>query len=49
MQMLQGADVAPTTQQVAAVADRRAALAKLLARWTALKSELAPAATAPRP
>ena len=34
--LLQGADVAPTTQLTAAVADRRAALAKLMARWKAL-------------
>jgi hypothetical protein len=39
--LLQGADVAPTTQLAAAVGERRAALAKLLARWDALKgSEL---------
>ena len=41
MQTLQAADVTPTTQLVAAVTDRRAALAKLLAKWTALKRELA--------
>jgi len=35
--ILQEADVAPTTQLVAAVGDRRAALAKLMARWTTLK------------
>ncbi|HEY7286122.1 MAG TPA: hypothetical protein VH497_11800 [Vicinamibacterales bacterium] len=39
MGVLQGADATPTTQVVKAVADRRAALAKLQARWTALKSE----------
>ena len=39
MGLLQGADVAPTTQLVAAVAQRRAALTKLLARWNALKAE----------
>jgi photosystem II stability/assembly factor-like uncharacterized protein len=38
MRLLEGADVAPTTQAVAAAADRRAALAKLLERWNALKS-----------
>jgi photosystem II stability/assembly factor-like uncharacterized protein len=37
MTLLQGADVTPTTQLVAAVADRRAALAKLMTRWNALK------------
>src|SRR5271157_3353974 len=36
---LQGADVAPTTQTAAAVADRQKALAGLLARWTALQNE----------
>ena len=36
MGLLQGADVAPTTQLTAAVADRVAALAKLMARWKAL-------------
>jgi len=36
---LQGADVAPTTQTAAAVADRQKALAGLLARWAALRSE----------
>ena len=39
MGLLQGADVAPTTQLVSAVAERRAALNKLLAQWTALKAE----------
>jgi hypothetical protein len=37
MGLLQGADVTPTTQLVAAVADRRAAHAKLMTRWNALK------------
>jgi hypothetical protein len=32
LQLLQGADVAPTTQLVAAVGERRAELAKLLAQ-----------------
>jgi photosystem II stability/assembly factor-like uncharacterized protein len=42
MDVLQEADVAPTTQLVAAVADRRSALATLTARWNALKgSDLA--------
>jgi hypothetical protein len=39
MGLLQGADAAPTTQLTAAVAARRAALTKLLARWNALKAE----------
>ncbi|HXI28901.1 MAG TPA: hypothetical protein VNG89_10765, partial [Vicinamibacterales bacterium] len=39
MNLLQGADVTPTTQLVSAVAERRAALSKLLAQWTALKAE----------
>jgi photosystem II stability/assembly factor-like uncharacterized protein len=39
MNLLQGADVAPTTQLVAAVAQRRAALTKLMTEWTALKAE----------
>jgi hypothetical protein len=39
MGLLQGADVTPTTQLASAVAERRAALNKLLARWTALKAE----------
>ena len=40
MQILQGSDTAPTTQLVTAVADRRAAMAKLMQRWTALRSEI---------
>jgi hypothetical protein len=39
MGLLQGADVTPTTQLVSAVAERRAALNKLLAQWSALKAE----------
>ena len=39
MALLQGADVTPTTQLVAAVGQRRAALAKLTMRWNALKAE----------
>jgi hypothetical protein len=35
--LLEGADVAPTTQLVAAVADRRAAVTRLMASWTSLK------------
>jgi photosystem II stability/assembly factor-like uncharacterized protein len=38
MGLLQGADVTPTTQLVAAVADRRAAFAKLMVRWSTLKT-----------
>ena len=39
MSLLQGADVAPTTQAVAAAADRSAALAEVLKRWDALRGE----------
>ena len=39
MNALQSADVTPTTQQVAAVANRREALAKLIAKWSGLKAE----------
>jgi photosystem II stability/assembly factor-like uncharacterized protein len=38
MRLLESADVTPATQAVAAAADRRAALAKLMERWNALKS-----------
>jgi acyl carrier protein phosphodiesterase len=38
MRLLESADVAPATQALAAAADRRAALAKLVERWNALKS-----------
>ena len=42
LRLLEGADAAPTTQLAVAVADRRAALAKLMGQWTALKgAELA--------
>jgi photosystem II stability/assembly factor-like uncharacterized protein len=37
MATLQSADTTPTTQLVAAVTDRRAAMARLLARWSAMK------------
>jgi photosystem II stability/assembly factor-like uncharacterized protein len=40
MHILQAADVAPTDQLVAAAADRRRALADVLARWRRLKSEI---------
>ena len=39
MGLLQGADVAPTTQLVAAVSQRRAALTKLMVRWNRMKAE----------
>ncbi|HEV2488838.1 MAG TPA: hypothetical protein VGT03_03445 [Candidatus Acidoferrales bacterium] len=39
MDSLQNADVAPTAAQVAAVADRQRALADLMRRWTALKTQ----------
>ena len=38
MALLQGADAAPTSQAMAAVGDRRRALADLLDRWAALKA-----------
>ncbi|MDQ6760053.1 MAG: glycoside hydrolase [Acidobacteriota bacterium] len=38
MQSLQEADVAPNAASVAAVAERRAALSKLMQRWSALKA-----------
>jgi len=38
MHILQNADVAPTDQLVAAAADRRKALAEVLARWEKFKS-----------
>jgi hypothetical protein len=38
MALLQGADVTPTTQLVAAVGQRRAALARVKAQWTALQT-----------
>jgi photosystem II stability/assembly factor-like uncharacterized protein len=38
MGLLQGADVAPTSQLTAAVAGRRAALSTLMTRWHALKA-----------
>ncbi len=39
LQALQEADAAPTTQTITAVADRRAALAKLMQSWAALKAQ----------
>src|SRR5205085_5514837 len=38
LRLIQGADTAPTTQAVAAIADRRAALAKLMQSWNTMKS-----------
>ena len=38
MRQLEPAEVAPTTQLSAAIADRRAEIAKLMAKWTALKT-----------
>jgi photosystem II stability/assembly factor-like uncharacterized protein len=43
MGLLQGADVAPTTQALAAVAERRRALATLMARWNEIKARDIPA------
>ena len=40
MRTLESADVTPTTQLTAAIAARRAALAKLTREWTALKANL---------
>ena len=37
--LLQGADATPTSQLVAAVGDARQALAKLMTRWTALRTQ----------
>jgi len=39
MGLLQGADVGPTSQLIAAVADARKALASLLERWNGLKAQ----------
>jgi hypothetical protein len=41
MGLLQGADVTPTTQLTAAVAQRHAAVSKLMMQWSALKAEAA--------
>ena len=38
MRQLEAAEVAPTTQLSAAIADRRAQVAKLLAKWNTLKT-----------
>jgi len=46
MGVLQGADVAPTTQTLAAVAERRRALATLMGRWNEIKTRDIPAVNA---
>jgi hypothetical protein len=38
MNLLQGADVQPTTVQLEAIASARAAAAAVMARWTAIKT-----------
>ncbi|HEV8385609.1 MAG TPA: BsuPI-related putative proteinase inhibitor, partial [Candidatus Acidoferrales bacterium] len=45
MGILQGADVAPTTQAVAAITARRKAMAALLAKWKEIKTKDVPAVT----
>ena len=40
MNILQQADVTPTTQLVTAVGERRAALTRLLAEWNTLKRDV---------
>ena len=40
MRQLEAAEVAPTTQLSAAIADRRAQVAKLMAKWTALQAQI---------
>jgi photosystem II stability/assembly factor-like uncharacterized protein len=39
MRLIQGADAAPTAQAVAAAADRRKVMARLLQRWSAMKTQ----------
>jgi hypothetical protein len=39
MRSLQAADVAPTTQMLAAIADGRKALAAIMSRWNELKTQ----------
>jgi hypothetical protein len=46
MNILQGADVQPTTVQVNAIADARASASKPMARWDAIKSVDLPALNA---
>jgi hypothetical protein len=41
LRLMQGADVAPTPQVVAAADDRRKALGALMERWRALKQDAA--------
>jgi len=42
MQTLQAADVTPTTQMAAAVANRRAAAARLIQQWNAVRAQAKP-------
>jgi hypothetical protein len=46
MNLLQGADVRPTTLQVNAMTAARAAAARAMARWTAVKTVHLPALNA---
>ena len=46
MNLLQGADVRPTTVQLNAIAAARATAAKAMARWTAVKTVHLPALNA---
>jgi hypothetical protein len=46
MNILQGADVQPTTVQLNAIADARATASKAMARWDAIKSVDLPALNA---
>ena len=46
MNLLQGADVAPTTVQVNAIAGARTAASQTMAKWTALKAVDLPALNA---
>jgi hypothetical protein len=46
MGILQGADVAPTTQAVASITDRRKTIATLMTKWNELKSKDLPAVNA---
>jgi photosystem II stability/assembly factor-like uncharacterized protein len=46
MGILQGADVAPTTQAVAAITERRKAMATIMAKWSEIKAKDLPAVDA---
>ena len=46
MNILQGADVPPTTVQLNAIADARATASKAMARWDAIKTVDLPALNA---